>query len=120
MSYTKQTWADGDIITANKLNHIEDGIASAGGGITIANILVTSMTTGRCEYTYEELSEKVNNGETVLFELIGYLSGPAVVEQLSEDDEPKIIAVGVGTLNSQVMGFTIEYVSEGLTITLGE
>ena len=27
MSYTKQTWANGDIITAAKLNHMEDGIA---------------------------------------------------------------------------------------------
>lgn len=26
MSYTKQTWANGDIITAAKLNHMEDGI----------------------------------------------------------------------------------------------
>ena len=32
MSYTKQTWANGDVITAEKLNHIEDGIAGAGGG----------------------------------------------------------------------------------------
>lgn len=28
MAYTKTTWADGDIITAEKLNHIEDGIAN--------------------------------------------------------------------------------------------
>lgn len=27
MSYEKQTWNDGDIITKEKLNHIEDGIA---------------------------------------------------------------------------------------------
>ena len=27
MSYEKQTWATGDVITANKLNHMEDGIA---------------------------------------------------------------------------------------------
>lgn len=26
MSYEKQTWANGDVITANKLNHIENGI----------------------------------------------------------------------------------------------
>lgn len=26
MSYTKQNWADGDLITAAKLNHIEEGI----------------------------------------------------------------------------------------------
>lgn len=29
MSYTEQTWANGDIITAEKLNHMEDGIAGA-------------------------------------------------------------------------------------------
>ena len=28
MSYKKQTWKNGDIITAEKLNHIEDGIAN--------------------------------------------------------------------------------------------
>ena len=31
MSYDKQTWATGDTITANKLNHMEDGIAAGGG-----------------------------------------------------------------------------------------
>ena len=30
MAYEKQTWANGDIITAEKLNHMEDGIASNG------------------------------------------------------------------------------------------
>lgn len=29
MSYTKQTWATGDTITAEKLNHMEDGIHDA-------------------------------------------------------------------------------------------
>ena len=29
MSYIKQTWADGDIITDSKLNHIENGIEAA-------------------------------------------------------------------------------------------
>ena len=29
MSYEKQTWQTGDIITAEKLNHMEDGITSA-------------------------------------------------------------------------------------------
>lgn len=32
MAYTKQTWVNGDTITANKLNHMEDGIADAQGG----------------------------------------------------------------------------------------
>jgi hypothetical protein len=29
MAYTKNTWADGDIVTSEKLNHIEDGIANS-------------------------------------------------------------------------------------------
>lgn len=32
MSYTPNTWATGDTITAAKLNSMEDGIANAGGG----------------------------------------------------------------------------------------
>ena len=36
MAYTKNTWANGDVITADKLNHIENGIEAAdtGGGLT--------------------------------------------------------------------------------------
>lgn len=30
MSYEKNTWAKGDVVTSAKLNHMEDGIANAG------------------------------------------------------------------------------------------
>ena len=36
MSYTKTNWETGDIITAEKLNHMEDGIAD--GGVLFINI----------------------------------------------------------------------------------
>lgn len=42
MAYEKQTWNDGDIITAEKLNHIEDGIDSA--GVDIKKIEIISST----------------------------------------------------------------------------
>ena len=32
MAYDKQTWVSGEVITAAKLNHMEDGIATAGSG----------------------------------------------------------------------------------------
>lgn len=32
MAYEKQTWTCGEKISADKLNHMEDGIANAGGG----------------------------------------------------------------------------------------
>lgn len=31
MAYTKNNWQTGDVITAEKLNHMEDGIANSGG-----------------------------------------------------------------------------------------
>ena len=39
MTYTKNTWANGDVITAAKLNNMEDGIATAGGlpAVTLAD-----------------------------------------------------------------------------------
>ena len=36
MAYTKQTWNNGDIITADKLNHIEDGIKNNESGYSIS------------------------------------------------------------------------------------
>ena len=66
MSYTKQTWATGDTVTATKLNHMEDGIEGAGGGgydlvlvaetddgdisqITAADITIASGSIEACE-----------------------------------------------------------------------
>lgn len=37
MSYEKQTWADGQTITASKMNHMEEGIFGAGGLPSTAN-----------------------------------------------------------------------------------
>lgn len=44
MSYEKQTWATGDVISATMLNHMEDGIANGSG-------LFDSMIVGRVEFT---------------------------------------------------------------------
>lgn len=38
MSYTQQTWVTGDTITAAKLNNMEQGIASAGGGPLLVTV----------------------------------------------------------------------------------
>ena len=44
MSYNKTTWQTGDVITATKLNNIEDGIANASGGGDITEVSVTIKT----------------------------------------------------------------------------
>lgn len=68
MSYDKQNWQTGDVITANKLNHIEDGIAGAGGG----GVLVVNVTTpdqGQtfvADKTFEQLSEAYSSGQFIM------------------------------------------------------
>lgn len=81
MSYTKQTWATGDTVTAEKLNHIEDGIAAADGGGSSGGVIYCDLTgTGEgwsASMTIEEIGEAVNSGSTVLFRwegVVGFLN----------------------------------------------
>lgn len=41
MSYNKTTWTSGDVITAEKLNNIEDGLEAASAGPSYPSITVT-------------------------------------------------------------------------------
>lgn len=42
MSYEKQTWSNGDTITAEKLNYMENGISGGGGDFTTATLTIIS------------------------------------------------------------------------------
>ena len=43
MSYDKTTWQSGDVITAVKLNNIEDGIANASGGSSLLEPMTITL-----------------------------------------------------------------------------
>ena len=68
MGYEKQTWATGDVITAEKLNHMEDGIEGAGeGGATVLRVTLTytSQTQGTLSHTYQQIADAVFGGAFV-------------------------------------------------------
>lgn len=52
MAYEKQTWQTGDVVTSAKLNHMEDGIAGAGGGGVVATL---GQETGALNKTFGEI-----------------------------------------------------------------
>ena len=63
MSYTKQTWNNGDIITAEKLNHIEDGISV--NNITVFDLINNdqgSMPYFETNATYNDVYQAMENG----------------------------------------------------------
>lgn len=54
MSYTPTQWATGDIITAEKLNKLENGVANAGGG----GVLVVHVNeNGVLDKTWKEIHD---------------------------------------------------------------
>ena len=54
MSYTKHTWSDGELVTAAKMNNIENGIeeASSGGGVLVVHMNTES---GVLDKTWNEI-----------------------------------------------------------------
>ena len=58
MSYIKQTWETGDIVTAEKLNHMEDGIASGGVSVLLVGEIYDEQTQAyRLDKTWQEIHD---------------------------------------------------------------
>lgn len=60
-TYTKNVWNKGDIITASKLNNIEDGIVSIVDGVNTANVAINDVasTIGTLTDTVATINENV-------------------------------------------------------------
>ena len=58
--YEKQTWATGDVITEEKLNHMEDGISNAGG------VMVVNENDVTLDKTWKEIYDAYISGMKVL------------------------------------------------------
>lgn len=68
MAYTKQTWANGDTVTAAKLNHIEDGIADTGssGGVAVVDCYFDNvMEEYALDATVQEIYDTIEAGTPV-------------------------------------------------------
>jgi len=99
MSYTKQTWATNDIITAEKLNHMEDGIDSAasGGGGPLAIRVSTDFDTGimSLNKTWNEIRAAFPN---CYIEMMGI--DPATGEYTEDYDYYSVMSVYDNLYNS--------------------
>lgn len=62
MAYTPKTWECGETITADALNHIEQGIASSGGGTEPLVIHQTATPSGMIlDRTWQEIFDAFPN-----------------------------------------------------------
>ena len=82
MSYEKQTWANGDVITAEKLNHIEDGVYanSQSGGVLVVHVTWNEAgTEAYLDKTYAEISVAFASDAIVQVIYIGQEGGASGV-----------------------------------------
>lgn len=67
MSYNKQTWATGETITAEKLNHIEDGIAdNAVASTLVVHINADGNGDPTMDKTWQEIYDALESGAIVV------------------------------------------------------
>ena len=79
MSYEKQTWQTGDVVTSAKLNHMEDGIAAGGGDVFVVHYDGGTVTADK---TFSEIYAAVNGGKTVILcDIDGYWYWPADINE---------------------------------------
>lgn len=57
MAYTKNTWNTGDIVSSQKLNHMEDGVAAA------YEVMVINDTDGTLDKTWQEIYDAMAQGK---------------------------------------------------------
>lgn len=102
MSYTPTTWKDGDIITAEKLNKIENGIA---GDVVWVEITVApeGESGTRLQSSYGEIEEALLAGKAV------YCRGTNVYLDNNIEYRMPFVAAVAGALHNTANGVSKPY-----------
>lgn len=103
MAYEKQTWQTGDIVTANKLNHMEDGIAESYNCETITLTDNEDDGTYQIDKTFDEISE-LRNIPVIKLRRIDIVDGET---RVSDDGFCRIIYVRTATTPHEEVGYAI-------------
>lgn len=77
MAYTPTNWKDGDIISAEKMNKLEQGVAEGGGGVLLVNVTESSDGGG---------STPVVNSASPMLTAVGTLSSFTANKTYAEVD----------------------------------
>lgn len=116
MAYEKQTWVTGETITAQKLNHMEDGIAS--GGVSVITITLTDADGGgfeaSTETSYADALSAMISG-AVIFKL-EYLSQTYDVFGLVDYDPEEPDYSGINIVDIANLSITINWSGSGITV----
>lgn len=91
MAYTKNTWETGDIVSSQKLNHMEDGIANSEnvfivGGVTLGG---EYELTGTLDKTWQQISDAIRSKVCMIIAENGDNAECVFIESVFDNPEPK-------------------------------
>lgn len=80
MSYEPTNWKDGDLVTAKKLNKLEQGVANSGGGGTFIFSESESSPSGSVfTTTFREIIDALEQGKIVIYRYKEYGSNGYII-----------------------------------------
>jgi len=68
MAYEPKTWECGEVVTADALNHIEQGIAESGGGEHFKITVTRTNGTLTADKTFQEIKSAIQSGKIAYVE----------------------------------------------------
>lgn len=81
MAYEPKTWECGDVVTADALNHIEQGIAESGGGtVEVSKIKIGTANGGFTNFKYADADTPTSTKNETGFNGSGQMNGSEVLE----------------------------------------
>ena len=116
MSYEKTTWQNGDVITAEKLNNLENGVENAGNSIQrVAHLKLYN----KYSVTFSK-DVMTSSSQWDYFDADSEVSEPIDMSTLSDYDFIIVEGVNIytyddngGTINSLLMNYEVGKASEG-------
>ena len=123
MSYVKNTWTEGDVITADKLNNIEEGIDSLGKILIIDDIPFSIFSSGNPyekTITAEEYNEYIKYDRIKLSfyeEMIG-ASEFILFKSVKEGTENNSSIAFFSITDSPVLGLSFHKDDDSFKLTL--
>ena len=113
MAYTKHTWTTGEVITAGRLNNMENGIADAGNGgtLVIGGFIYDStadLFSGTSDKTWQEIDDALAAGVRcviVTAEMAGGHSQTVVSAATSTEGEYGIVTNQFTATTTSVDGY---------------
>lgn len=114
MGYEKQTWQTGDVITANKMNHMEDGIAGVGGSVLVVR---ATNDTDNSQYILDTTWRQIynaflSNGCVVLADPVSNGEQYKTIEELffyPNDSQYTVIFLGDSYTTNSENGYPTYY-----------